>query len=105
MGKDKFENIQRFWVVNGLIHRKWTDVEYKNCNPQLPKTEKLPYVICRNCGQIIGLYTDATFRFCDKCKVYNTKVYKINNIDTKLKCLELGEKELNGIIAQYIHCY
>lgn len=98
--------INKYWVTpNNSIYRKWTDEEYKTCDPRIGIIEKMPYVKCKKCGTIINSYWDTTSMRCSRCKTFNFPPYKIVDLDTKLKCVEFGDKEINGLITQYVYVY
>lgn len=97
---------QRYWVTpSNYVDREWTEEEYKTCDPKIGIIVKMPYVKCEKCGHIINQYWDTTFMECLRCGKVNHTPYNIVNLDTKLRCIEFGEKEIDGLITQYTHFY
>ncbi len=97
---------KRYWVVpSNAIYREWTEEEYETCDPKIGTTEEMPYVKCARCGKVIGQYWNTTFMECHHCHTYNLKPYNIMILDTKLRCVEFGEKEIDGLITQYTYFY
>lgn len=97
---------KRYWVTpSNYIYGEWTDEEYKTCDPKIGRTIKMSYVKCEKCGHIINQYWDTTFMKCLCCGQTNRAPYNIVNLDTKLRCIEFGEKEIDGLITQYTYFY
>jgi ribosomal protein S27E len=96
----------RYWVMpTNYVYREWTDEEYKTCDPKNGITETMAYVKCNKCGQIIGVYWDTTTMYCHHCHTHIFRPYQIVYLDTKLKCLEYSEKEIDGHRVSYTKLY
>lgn len=105
--------MKRYLVTpDNYIDREWTKTEYETHNPQEPIIDKLTWIVCRHCGTPISVYRGTPKlmapQYCDQCHKqgkYKIKKHWLADIDTKFRCLEFTEKEIDGKMCQWTQLY
>ena len=99
---NNLKNIRRYWIRNddGLVVREWSEEEYENVVPETHIHECVILSQCEHCGsQLHTCFIDQGHCYCWQCYNKNRRNIRYPNCfraTIEMRCLEIGEKEIDG---------